>query len=126
MIRGMVATQEHVEITHRMLEHADECLIDGDLIQASEKGWGAVAHYLKAVAKHREWQNRSHRDFFVIKDRLANETDDPDRISLLFREANALHQNFYEPLYLPSDVKGGIDSAKEFIDRLERAQVLQR
>ena len=85
-----------------------------------------MAHYLKAVAKQRGWQNRSHRDFFVIKDRLANETNDPDRIRLLFREANALHQNFYEPLYLPSDVKGGIDSAKEFIDRLERAQVLDR
>ena len=93
-------------------------------MQASEKGWGAAAHYLKAVAKQRGWTNRSHRDFFFIKDRLANETDDPDRISLLFREANALHQNFYEPLYLPIDVRGGIDSAKEFIDRLERAGVM--
>ena len=109
----MVTTQEHITITESMLEHAEERLQAGDLVQASEKGWGAVAHYLKAVAKQRGWQNRSqHRDFFVIKDRLANETDDPDRISLLFREANALHQNFYEPLYLPSDVKGGIDSAK--------------
>lgn len=108
-----------------MLGHADEFLHAGDLVQASEKGWGAVAHYLKAVAKQRGWTNRSHRDFFTIKDRLANETNDPGRISLLFREANALHQNFYEPLYLPSDVRGGIDSAKEFIGLLEEAAVLR-
>ena len=108
-----------------MLSHADEFLQAGDLVQASEKGWGAVAHYLKAVAKQRGWTNRSHRDFFYIKDRLANETDDPGRITLLFREANALHQNFYEPLYLPSDVRGGIDSAKEFIDTLEQAGALR-
>ena len=120
----MVTTQEHITITQSMLEHAEERLQAGDLIQASEKGWGAVAHYLKAVAKQRGWQNRSHRDFFYIKDRLANETEDPGRISLLFREANALHQNFYEPLYLPSDVRGGINSAKEFIDLLEEAAVL--
>ena len=122
----MTTSNEHITISSRMLSHADEFLHAGDLVQASEKGWGAVAHYLKAVAKHRGWTNRSHRDFFVIKDRLANETDDPSRITLLFREANALHQNFYEPLYLPSDVRDGIDSAKEFIDRLEQAGVLDR
>ena len=82
----MVTTQEHITITHSMLEHAEERLQEGDLIQASEKGWGAVAHYLKAVAKQRGWRNESHRDFFYIKDRLANETEDPGRISLLFRE----------------------------------------
>lgn len=108
-----------------MLGHADEFLHAGDLVQASEKGWGAAAHYMKAVVKQRGWTNRSHRDFFTIKDRLANETNDPGRISLLFREANALHQNFYEPLYLPSDVRGGIDSAKEFIGLLEEAAVLR-
>lgn len=121
----MTTPNEHATISRRMIAHAEEFLHAGDLIQASEKGWGAAAHYLKAVAKQRGWTNRSHRDFFFIKDRLANETDDPDRISLLFREANALHQNFYEPLYLPSDVRGGIDSAKEFIDRLERAGVMR-
>ena len=55
-----------------------------DLVQASEKGWGAVAHYLKAVAKQRGWRNESHRDFFTIESRLARETDNPDRLHSLF------------------------------------------
>ena len=121
----MVTTQEHIAITQSMIEHAEERLQADDLIQASEKGWGAVAHYLKAVAKQRGWTNRSHRDFFVIKDRLANEIDNPDRLHLLFAAARGLHQNFYEPLYSSDDVRVGIDSAKEFVENLEEAGTLR-
>ena len=122
----MVTTQEHTEITQRMLTHADEFLQAGDLVQASEKGWGAVAHYLKAVAKQRGWRNESHRDFFTIKNRLAQETDNPDRIHSLFDSARVLHQNFYEPISPAEDVERGIERAKEFIGRLEQAGVLDR
>ena len=96
----MVTTLEHITITQSMIEHAEERLQAGDLVQASEKGWGAVAHYLKAVAKQRGWRNESHRDFFTIKDRLARETDNPDRLHLrFFLSTRSLHQNFYEPLF---------------------------
>ena len=121
----MTTTNEHLAITRRMLEHADEQLRLGDLVQASEKGWGAAAHYMKAVAKHRGWQNDSHRDFFTIKDRLVDETNDPNGLRTLFGNLRGLHQNFYEPLYTSEDVKVGIISAKEFIDRLEQAGALR-
>ena len=120
----MVTTQEHVTITESMLEHAEERLQAGDLVQASEKGWGAMAHYLKAVAKQRGWRNESHRDFFTIENRLARETDNPDRLHALFLSARSLHQNFYEPLFSTEQVKVGIDSAKEFVESLENANVL--
>lgn len=121
----MTTTSEHTIITQRMIEHAEERLQAGDLIQASEKGWGAVAHYLKAVAKQRGWRNGPHRDFFTIKRRLAQETNDPDRIHLLFDSARVLHQNFYEPINPEEDVRQGIERVKEFIHRLERAGVLR-
>ena len=122
----MVTTQEHTDITQQMLTHADERLQAGDLIQASEKGWGAVAHYLKAVAKQRGWRNESHRDFFTIESRLARETGSPDRLHSLFSSARSLHQNFYEPLYTTSQVRACIEDAKEFINILEQAGVLDR
>ena len=121
----MTTTDEHMVITRRMLEHADERLQADDLIQASEKGWAAVAHYLKAVAKQRGWRNESHRDFFTIENRLARETDNPDRLRLLFTSARSLHQNFYEPLFSADEVKVGISAAKEFIDILEEAAILR-
>ena len=122
----MVTTQEHTTITQRMLAHADEFLQEGDLVQASEKGWGAAAHYLKAVAKQRGWRNNSHRDFFTIENRLARETDNPDRLHALFLSARSLHQNFYEPLFSTEQVRVGIADAKEFVDMLERAGVMDR
>ena len=122
----MTTSNEHLAITRRMLEHADEQLRLGDLVQASEKGWGAAAHYMKAVAKHRGWQNDSHRDFFTIKDRLADETDSPEQIRLLFLALRGLHQNFYEPLATDSEVQAGIAAANEFVGTLERADVWDR
>ena len=116
----------HILTSRRMLTHAEEQLEADDLVQASEKGWGAVAHYLKAVAKQRGWTNRSHRDFFVIKDRLADEMNDTERMHELFRTVRGLHANFYEPWYPEHDVRDSIVAAKEFIDRLEQASVLDR
>ena len=49
----------------------------GDLLQASKKAWGAVAHYLKSVAKYRGWQNRTHRDLTDIAFDLAYENRQP-------------------------------------------------
>ena len=120
----MVTTQEHITITQSMLQHAEERLQEGDLVQASEKGWGAVAHYLKAVAKQLGWRNESHRDFFTIENRLARETDNPDRLHELFGVVRGLHQNFYEPLYSMDDVRVGIEAAKEFVDILDREAVM--
>ena len=120
----MVTTQEHITITQSMLRHAEERLQADDLIQASEKGWAAVAHYLKAVAKQRGWRNESHRNFFTIENRLARETDNPDRLHSLFLSARSLHQNFYEPLFSTEQVRVGIAAAKEFVDRLEQAGVM--
>lgn len=120
----MTTPNEHVTITLQLLEHADEQLRLGDLVQASEKGWGAAAHYLKAVAKQRGWRNRSHRDFFTINDRLAGESDNPDRVNELFGVIRGLHQNFYEPLYSTDNVRVGINSAREFVEILEQAGVM--
>ena len=129
----MTTTDEHMVITRRMLEHAEEFLHAGDLVQASEKGWGVAAagnrltttHYMGAVAKQRGWRNESHRDFFTIENRLARETNNPDRLRLLFTSARSLHQNFYEPLFSADEVKVGISAAKEFIDILEEAAILR-
>ena len=35
-------------------------LAEGDLCQAGEKAWGAVAQLTKAVATHRGWQHSDH------------------------------------------------------------------
>ena len=110
----------HLEISDRLLQHAYEQFEADDLLQASEKAWGAVAHYLKSVAKFRGWRNRSHSDLTDVAMDLAQETNTPREIMRLYRSVSDLHQNFYEDWYLDYVVVGGIDDARELIDRLER------
>ena len=110
----------HLEISDRLLQHAYEQFEANDLIQASEKAWGAVAHYLKSVAKFRGWRNRSHSDLTDVVMDLAHETNEPRDIVRLYRSVSDLHQNFYEDWYFDYVVVGGIDDARELIDRLER------
>ena len=110
----------HLKISERLLDHAYEQYEVGDLLQASEKAWGAVAHYLKSEAKFRGWTNRSHTDLNDIAMDLAQETDAPQVVMRLYRSVTGLHQNFYEDWYSDYVVVGGIDDARELIDRLER------
>jgi uncharacterized protein (UPF0332 family) len=110
---------KHTDTSERFLRHAEQQFEKGDLPQASEKAWGAVAHYVKSVAKQRGWRNRSHSDLSDIVVDLAQETDDPSRILNLYRSVGALHTNFYENWLSDSMVGGGIEDALELISRLE-------
>ena len=67
----------------------------GDLAQASEKLWGAVAQAFKAEAEEQGWEHGSHAHFWTIRRRIADLLDD-ERILDWFRSAHQLHINFYE------------------------------
>lgn len=44
----------------QLLRQAREELTAGDVRQASEKGWGAAAQILKAIAARRDWEHQGH------------------------------------------------------------------
>ena len=111
--------ENHREISDRFLLHADEQLARGDLPQASEKAWGAVAHYLKSVAKSRIWENETHRDLIDVGRDLARETDDPSRARRLFASVRDMHRNFYDDRLSNAEVEEGINAARELISLLK-------
>ncbi len=113
----MVA-QIHLEVSRGLILHAQEQLELGDVIQASEKGWGAAARAVKAVAERQGWQHGSHRDLFAVVDRITRTTGRPE-VRELFSAANSLHQNFYEGWLSDEYVSGNIDSVKKLLDILE-------
>ena len=117
MIQAEIAN--HKETGERFLRHAEEQFERGDLPQASEKAWGAVAHHVKSIAKQRGWRNRSHADLSDIVVDLVQETDDPAAVRRLYGSMNGLHSNFYEDWYTDQMVAQGIDDARELISRLE-------
>ena len=62
-----MTTQKYLESTRSLLSQAKTEPAAGDIRQASEKGWGAAAQMVKAVAQQRGWQHpgrdlrRGHR-----------------------------------------------------------------
>lgn len=114
----MATTERHRQISETFLAHAEEELAKGDLLQASEKAWGAVAHRVKAIARERDWPNKSHNDVRDNVRRLLNQSSDPALNKLTFRAVQFLHTNFYEELMDAEDVQDGIADAKRLIEVL--------
>ena len=117
----MAATVErHREISAQFMDHAEDEFRKGDLLQASEKAWGAVAHFVHSVARQRGWEVGSHARLRTNVNRLIRQ--DPahaDHRRRLFRSLEAIHANFYQEFLDEDDVRDGIDDAKELIRALE-------
>ena len=112
-------TLTYQEAAQQLLAQAFEELVAGDSRQASEKGWGAAAQMIKAIASHRGWKHDSHAALHRVIDRLVKETGDRT-IYRRFGTANALHQNFHENWGEADYVAGGLGDVEELLDKLER------
>lgn len=110
----------HTETAAAFLIKARAYLDEGDLLQASEKGWGAAARMVKAVAEERGWRHSSHGDLYRAVDRLAGELADED-LKRLFHSASALHRNFYEGWMTEEAVARGLRAVEDFVRRLDDA-----
>ena len=108
----------HTDTADEFLTRARAYLADGDLLQASEKGWGAAARMVKAVAETRGWRHNSHGDLYRVVNRLANELED-EQLRSLFNTANSLHENFYEGPMPEEFIADALDEVEEFSGRLK-------
>ena len=113
-----MTTQKYRDASRRLLAQARSELADGDLIQASEKGWGAAAQMVKAIAQQRGWRHRGHELLYDAVSILAQEAGDDD-IDRLFELAGGLHTNFYEDWYGAGRVARGLSDVETFLDKLE-------
>ena len=112
-------TLTYQEAARQLLAQGFEELAEGDCRQASEKGWGAAAQMIKAIASNRGWKHESHTALYRVIDRLVKETGD-DGIRNRFGIANGLHQNFYENWGDADYVAGGLADVEDLLDKLER------
>ena len=113
-----MTTEKYHEASRKFLAQGREELTRGDLRQASEKGWGAAAQMVKAIAEQRGWRHRSHELLFDAVTILAQEAGDED-VDRLFELASALHINFYEDWYGAGRVERGLRDVESFLNKLE-------
>lgn len=114
----MATVEEHIVTSRDFLAKAEQYVVEEDLLQASEKGWGAAAHMVKGLAQRKGWQHDGHRALNVAVNRLARETSD-DQLRVLFSVASALHANFYENWMPQEMVSANLRQVRQFLDRLE-------
>ena len=115
----MATAEQHREISTQFLDHAEDEFRKGDLLQASEKAWGAVSHYVNSVARQRNWPLGSHRRLIENANELINR--DPNNATerrRLLRSMEALHANFYQAYLDEDSVREGIEDAKDLIRAL--------
>ena len=101
-----------------LMSQAHTELEAGDLRQASEKAWGAVAQMVKAAAEMRGWEHDAHRYLWDAARDLSNEADDQE-IHDLFGVANGLHVNYHENTYDANLVGMNISRVERLMEKLE-------
>jgi hypothetical protein len=100
------------------MTRANRYLDDNDLHQASEKGWGAAAQMVKAIAEERGWPHDSHRLLYRTIDDLVSETGDSE-VARLFKIASDLHINYYENWWSANAVRGSLEDIETLLGKLE-------
>lgn len=112
-----MSAENYIRTSRRFLAQAQQEFDRGDMLQASEKAWGAAAQAVKATAEQRGWEHSTHARLFENINRISRETGD-DELHDLFHVANSLHQNFYEGWQTDDFVQRGIQRVQVLVDRL--------
>ncbi len=97
-------TQDHAMTAQDFLTASDREFAAGDVLQASEKLWGAAAHVITAVAKQRGLDHGTHRAMINSARQIADEVDD-ERLRSGILAAQHFHSNFYNGTMEPEDVE---------------------
>ncbi len=116
-------SERYAELSRHYIEKADEYLLAGDRVQASEKGWGAVAEATKSIAEQRGWRHQGHRLLNDVAFQLSEEWSRPD-VWLLFTTAKDLHINFYEDNMGLDTIAASVAGAKTLLAEMEALRLL--
>ena len=111
-------TQEHAQTAQDFLAVADDEFAAGDMLQGSEKMWGAAAHAVMAVAQQRGWHFGSHGALRIAVRRLAEESGDR-ALPGGFGTAERFHANFYHDfMERDDDFDFTKDIVRDFVARV--------
>ena len=106
---------DHVELAQNFLERSKSYLAQVDLHQASEKGWGAASHIVKAVAAANGWEYERHDDFDSVVSNARQRYRQPS-LRQYGNSAHSLHRNYYKRSLLLS--AGTIQEDIEDVERM--------
>jgi len=109
--------EQYQSLSEKYLAEAKELLREGDLVQASEKFWGAAALTIKMVAAKRGLTLEEHGSLWNFINTLEKVSGDKDIVTF-FGVANALHRNFYENEMKQETVEIAAENIEKLVDKL--------
>ena len=89
------------------------------LTQASEKGWGAAAMIVKAVADERGRNHSKHREVLIMAHALERETEDRE-LGIQFAISCELHGNFYENTLDSDGIAWRLQQVEQFVEKVDQ------
>ena len=110
-------TGKHSQTAQDFLAASDSEFTAGDILQGSEKLWGAAAHSVMAVAQQRGWRFGDHRSLQAVVNRLADELREP-RLAEQFGLAQKFHANFYHDFMQDYEIERDRPSVHLFVNRV--------
>lgn len=116
-------SERYADLSRHFIEKADEYLLAGDAVQASEKGWGAVAEAFKSIAAERGWSHKGHRILDDVAFQLSLEWERRD-VKVLYDAIEKLHINFYEDTMELDEIAVSIQEARALLLELEALRIL--
>ena len=87
--------ERYEEISRHLLRQAQDELEKGDILQASDKVWGATAHAIKAACQRMGWNHHAHNHLSAAANYIASGLNRDDLMEA-FGFLEAMHTNFYE------------------------------
>lgn len=117
-------TEKHTRLARKLLDDAKQEIAAGDLVQGSEKLWGATSQALKAYCAshgmpHGKYASRRHAVF-----QLADQLGDPS-IRLGFGIAQSCHSNFYNDWMEQEDLDGYLPDIETLVNTVLDARAEQ-
>ena len=114
--------ERHAATSLRLISQSQEEFEKEDLLQASEKAWGAAAHAMKAAAESRGWKHGTRTLLFDVSARIADETGDPELFGL-FKVASSLPYSFQEGWESEYTVQKSIERVQKLVEKMEALRV---
>ena len=112
-------SDRYAAISQRLLRQAQEELDSGDVIQASEKVWGAAAHAVKSLAEKWGWHHQGHYRLNATVEFVSYERGRGDLIDL-YQHPALMHFNYYEHELNEDRVQTAINATRTFVTEMEK------
>ena len=108
--------REHAQTALEFLEASDREFAAGDILQGSEKLWGAFSLAMTAISQDRGWDYGTHRKTITAGQRLADELNDANLQAGVWA-ARGFHMNFYNGSMEGYEMELGRPIVRAFVER---------